>query len=86
MEQNKLYREYSEDELARERASRQMKDFRYIHWHTEAERILVNHDEYNEMSRMLKENGSPLCSSYKTRRLEWCHDLTYHVDLETRER
>ena len=86
MEQNKLYRIFSEEELEREEKHRLLHDFRYIHWHTEAEKIVLDHEEYTKMSQFLKENGRPLDSNYKTLRLEWCGDLVYRFDLETRKR
>jgi hypothetical protein len=85
MIKGKLYREYSEEEQERERLNAAAKDFRYIYWHKEAEKVRLDHEEYNKVSRWLKENGVPLNSPYKTRRIEWCRGLVYRVDNETRK-
>lgn len=86
MEQNKLYRVYTDEELEREKENRLIHDFRYIHWHTEADKVRLNHDEYNEMSQLLKKEGLSVESPYKTRRIEWCKDWAYRFDVESRVR
>ena len=82
---NDLVRVYTKEEKERERMRLLKKDFRYIYWHEEAEKIRLNHEEYNAISQRLEEEGRKVVSKYKTRRMEWMSGLSYKVDLETRK-
>lgn len=81
---NELVRQYSEEEYLRHRRNREIHDFRYIHWHTEAEKIRVSHEEWTQLIEMVEGKGKQLASPYKTRRLEWCYGCVYNVDDKTR--
>lgn len=82
---NELVRAYSEEEYLRHRRNREIHDFRYIHWHTEAEKIRVSHEEWTQLIEMVEGKGRQLASPYKTRRLEWCYGCVYNVDDKTRK-
>lgn len=82
---NELVRQYSEEEYLRHRRNKQIHDFRYIHWHTEAEKVRVSHEEWTQLIEMAEGKGRQLASPYKTRRLEWCYKCVYNVDDKTRK-
>lgn len=79
-----LFREYTDAEVERERRNVALKDARYIYWAKEATKTRIDHEEYNRLSKFLKEHGKPMTSGYKTRRIEWCYDCVYRFDLEAR--
>lgn len=82
---NVLVREYSEEEYLRHRRNKAIHDFRYIHWHTEADKIRVSHEEWTKLIEMAEARGRKLASPYKTRRAEWCYNCVYNVDDKTRK-
>lgn len=82
---NELVRTYSEEEYMRHRRNKEIHDFRYIHWHTEAEKIRVNHEEWTQLIEMMESSGKQLASPYKTRRIEWCGKCVYNIDDNTRK-
>lgn len=52
---------------------------KYINWNTEAQRITVSHDRFNELVAFFRTHGREITES-KTIRMHWLEDNSYHID------
>lgn len=82
---NILVRAYTPEERERNRVKEAVKNYRYIYWAKEADRVLVSHEEYNRLSEYFETCGREVKSKHKTVRIEWWGDIAYRIDTQTRK-
>ena len=82
---NQLVRVYTEEERKRHDEHAEIKPARYIYWAHEAEKVCIDHEEYNRIAEWLATEGRAITSPYKTKRIEWFGPLDYRVDTQTRK-